>query len=86
MSERSAVQEPLLKYANEIGWTRVSRAEALQMREGNPATLYFPDILKAQLLKRNKEVIAESNCTDVTRKLRQLKPTLVGYQIVGYTF
>ena len=32
MSERSAVQEPLLKYANEIGWTRVSRAEALQMR------------------------------------------------------
>ena len=25
MSERSAVQEPMLKYADEIGWTRVSR-------------------------------------------------------------
>ena len=86
MSERSAVQEPLLKYANEIGWTRVSRAEALQMREGNPVTLFFSDILKAQLLKLNKEVTNESNCTDVKRKLSLLKPTLVGYQIVGYTF
>ncbi len=80
MSERSAVQEPLLKYANEIGWTRVSRAEALQMRGGDATTLYFFDILKAQLLKLNKEVIDESNCTDVTRKLRQLKSTLKGNQ------
>ena len=61
MSERSAVQEPLLKYANEIGWTRVPPAEALQMRGGDATTLYFSDILKAQLLKLNKEVIDESN-------------------------
>ena len=41
MSERSAVQDPLLKYANEIGWTRVSRSEAMQMRGGNTARALF---------------------------------------------
>ncbi len=30
MSERSAVQEPMLKYADEIGWARASRSEAMQ--------------------------------------------------------
>ncbi len=80
MSERSVVQEPLLKYANEIGWTRVSRAEVLQMRGEDATALYFGDVLKAQLLKRNKEIIDESNFTDGTRKLRQIKPTLEGNQ------
>ena len=43
MSERSVVQDPLLKYANEIGWTRVSRSEAMQMRGGNTAARYFTE-------------------------------------------
>ena len=30
MSERSAVQEPMLKYANEIGWQSISPSEAMQ--------------------------------------------------------
>lgn len=78
MSERSAVQEPLLKYANEIGWTRVSRSEAMQMRKGDAAARYFTDVLQAQLLKLNKGVVDESNCGDVMRQLRLLKSTLEG--------
>ena len=31
MSERSAVQEPMLKYADEIGWTRVSRSQVRRL-------------------------------------------------------
>ncbi len=50
MSERSAVQEPMLKYADEIGWQSISPSEAMQMRGGDTAALYFADVLKAQLL------------------------------------
>lgn len=32
MSEVSAVQNPMIKYADQIGWQRVSRKQALQWR------------------------------------------------------
>ena len=80
MSERSAVQEPMLKYADEIGWARVSRSQAMQMRGGSSTALYFVDVLKSQLLKLNKDVVDDTNCADVMRKLGLLKPTLEGNQ------
>ena len=80
MSERSAVQEPMLKYADEIGWQSISSSEAMQMRSGDTASLYFPDVLKAQLLKLNEEVIDDSNCADVLRQLGLLSATLEGNQ------
>ena len=39
MSERSAVQDPMLKYADAIGWKSVSRSEAMQMRRGEDRAL-----------------------------------------------
>ena len=80
MSERSAVQEPMLKYADEIGWQSISPSEAMQMRGGDNASLYFPDVLKAQLLKLNQGVIDDSNCADVLRQLGLLDATLEGNQ------
>ncbi len=80
MSERSAVQEPMLKYANEIGWQRISPSEAMRMRGGDTAARYFIDVLQAQLLKLNKGVVDESNCADVMRKLGLLKARLEGNQ------
>ena len=80
MSERSAVQEPMLKYADEIGWQSVSPSEALQMRDGNTTALYFPDVLKAQLLKLNKGVIDDANCAEVVRRLGLISATLEGNQ------
>ncbi len=76
MSERSAVQEPMLEYANEIGWQRISPSDAMRMRGGDTAARYFTDVLQAQLLKLNKGVVDESNCADVMRKLGLLKSTL----------
>ncbi|MCG9131163.1 HsdR family type I site-specific deoxyribonuclease [Candidatus Poribacteria bacterium] len=80
MSERSAVQEPMLKYADEIGWQSISPSEAMQMRRGATASLYFPDVLKAQLLKLNEGIIDDSNCADVLRQLGLLNATLEGNQ------
>ena len=80
MSERSAVQEPMLKYADEIGWQSISSSEAMQMRGGDTTALYFMDVLKAQLLKLNKGIVDASNCAEVMRKLGLLNATLAGNQ------
>ena len=80
MSERSAVQEPMLKYAHEIGWQSISPSEAMQMRGGNTAARYFTEVLKAQLLKLNKGIVDDSNCADVMRQLGLLNATLEGNQ------
>ena len=80
MSERSAVQEPMLRYADEIGWQAISPSEAMQMRDGNTAVLYFTDVLKTQLLKLNQGIVDDSNCADVMRSLGLLSATLEGNQ------
>lgn len=78
MSERSAVQEPMLKYADEIGWQSVSQSEAMRMRGGDTAALYFIHVLKSQLLKLNKGIVDDANCAEVIRKLGLLNATLAG--------
>ena len=77
MSERDAVQNPMLKYADEIGWEFISASEALRMRGGD-ANLYFPDLLETQLLKLNREVLDEDRCKEILRQLNLLNPTLEG--------
>ena len=79
MSESSAVQNPMLEYADEIGWKSVSRSEAMQMRCGDTG-LYFADVLETQLLKLNGGILDESRCGEIMRQLNQLKPTLEGNQ------
>ena len=79
MSERSAVQEPMLKYADEIGWRSIPPSEAMQMRGGDTG-LYFADVLEAQLIKLNKGILDQSGCAGIMRQLRLLKPTLEGNQ------
>ena len=79
MSERSAVQNPMLEYADKIGWKSVSRSEAMQMRRGDTG-LYFIDVLKAQLMKLNRGILDESRCQEIVRQLTLLNPTLEGNQ------
>ena len=79
MSERAAVQNPMLEYADKIGWKSVSRSEAMQMRRGETGR-YFADVLKAQLMKLNRGILDESRCQEIVRQLNLLGPTLEGNQ------
>ena len=79
MSERAAVQNPMIKYADKIGWKSVSRSEAMQMRRGETGR-YFADVLKAELMKLNRGVLDESRCGEIVRQLNLLRPTLEGNQ------
>ena len=77
MSERAAVQNPMIKYADAIGWKSISRSEAMQMRRGETGR-YFADVLKAQLMNLNRGILDQSCCEDAMRQLNLLRPTLEG--------
>jgi type I restriction enzyme R subunit len=77
MSERSAVQNPMLKYAQEIGWEYVRPDDALANRGGDTG-LYFNGILEAQLVRLNPGVVDLSRTPDILRRLNLLKPTIEG--------
>ncbi|MFN7947018.1 MAG: HsdR family type I site-specific deoxyribonuclease [Blastocatellia bacterium] len=77
MSERSAVQNPMLRYADQIGWQYVTPDEALQWRGGETGA-HFTDILKAQLLRLNPGVVSEEGAQEIIRRLRLLRPTIEG--------
>ena len=77
MSERDAVQNPMLRYADEIGWESISASQAMQMRGGD-ANLYFADVLDSQLLKLNGEVLDEDRCKEIPRQLKLLNSTREG--------
>ena len=79
MSERITVQDPMLKYADEIGWKSISRSEAMQMRHVETGR-YFADVLKAQLMRLNRGILDESRCQEIVRQLTLLNPTLEGNQ------
>ena len=77
MSERDAVQNPMLRYADEIGWESISGSQALQMRGGD-TNLYFADLVESQLLKLNREILDEALCREILRQLNLLNPTREG--------
>ena len=77
MSERAAVQDPMLKYADEIGWKSISASERMRMRRGDTG-LYFADVLETQLMRLNRGILDESRCGEILRQLNLLRPTLEG--------
>ena len=79
MSERSAVQDRMLEYADEIGWESIPRLEATQKR-GDNTGLYFINVLKTQLMRLNRGILDESRCGEIIRQLTLINPTLEGNQ------
>ena len=77
MSERSAVQNPMLKYASQIGWEYVDREEALRLRGGDTG-ICFTEILESQLLHLNSGVVNIDRTADIIRRLNLLQPTIEG--------
>lgn len=77
MSERSAVQNPMIKYAQQIGWQYVIPAEALKFRGGDTG-MYFTDVLRSQLLHLNPGVVDADRASEILRKLNLLRANLEG--------
>ena len=77
MSEWSAVQQPMIRYAVAAGWTHVPRDEALLMRGGDDRLLFF-DTLKTQLLTLNPGILDDGRADGIIRQLTLLHADIEG--------
>jgi type I restriction enzyme R subunit len=76
-TERSAVQNPLIKYACEIGWEYISPEEALRLRGGKTG-LILHEVFANQMLKLNSEFIDNLMIGELIKKLEKLQTTKEG--------
>lgn len=75
--EVSAVQNPLLRYAEEAGWKRISPEEALRLRGGKTG-IFLYDVLVSQLQKLNPGVVNHQRAEDVIKRLGRISPSKDG--------
>ena len=75
--EAGSVQNPLITYATEIGWARLTRAEAEQLRRDESGVLLMETFL-AQLATLNPGVINRERGEDVARRIARVQPNIQG--------
>jgi len=76
-TEKSTVQNTLIKYACEIGWEYINPEEALRLRRGNIG-LIFKEILINQLIKLNSDFIDSIMIDDLIKQIERLHPNIEG--------
>ena len=75
--ERLTVQKPLLRYAQDVGWTYLPPDEALRLRRGETG-LVLHEVLVAQLQRLNPGVVDARRAEDVIGKLVRVAPNIGG--------
>ncbi len=80
-TERATVQDPLVKYATEIGWIAVRQAKQLTLRKGE-AGLFFYQVLRDKLIEFNPDVVTESNVDEAIRRLESARASIEGNEDV----
>jgi len=77
MSERSSVQNPIVKVAQQIGWQYINPPEALSQR-GDETGLYFSGHPDIQAPEAQPGVVDSSRASEILRKLNLLRPSIEG--------
>jgi type I restriction enzyme, R subunit len=70
-TEKSAVQDPLIKYAREIGWEYLTSEEAERLRGGTTG-LIFRGVFTNQLLKLNSEFIDNQHIEELIKRIERI--------------
>ena len=76
-AERAAVQNPLVKYATEAGWTYVTREDAERMRRGESGVLLH-DVFLAQAQKLSPGIVDGVRAAELAKRLERLPPRIDG--------
>ncbi|MBN2251171.1 MAG: type I restriction endonuclease subunit R [Candidatus Altiarchaeota archaeon] len=82
--ERGSVQNPLIRYAKEAGWSYVTPEEALALREG-ASGLIFRDVFRDRLLYFNKGFLKKGRVDAVIKRLERL-PSNVNGNLLAWEF
>jgi type I restriction enzyme R subunit len=77
VSEAGTVQFPMVHHAAEMGWTPLSREEALSKR-GGEAGLFLYDELRDALLRLNPGLVTPTNVQEIIDRLDAIPPTMEG--------
>jgi type I restriction enzyme R subunit len=77
VSEKTDVQDPMLQYANDIGWSLLTRQEALALR-GGESGLFFNDLLAGMLVELNPGIVDGEQAQSILRQLRLLSADIRG--------
>lgn len=80
-TERATVQDPLVKYAGEIGWKPVSEEDQLILRQGE-AGLFFYQVLRDQLIALNPRVVGQANVDEIIKRLESARSSIEGNEDV----
>lgn len=76
-SERSAVQNPFLRYAQEAGWIYLPPEEATRLRRGETG-LVLHEVLVRQLQALNPGVVDLQRAEEIAARLVRMRPTIEG--------
>ena len=76
-TEHATVQGPILKYADQIGWSFVTQEDAVALR-GGEGGVFFYEVLRDQLLELNPGVVTTENVDEVTQRLENVRPSIEG--------
>lgn len=76
-TEKPTVQDPIVKYAQEIGWAVVSPEEALSLRKGESGAFFYR-ILEEKLLKLNPGLVCPENVDDIIHRLEAVRNNIEG--------
>jgi len=76
-TESATVQNPLIKYAVEVGWKYLSPAEALSLRKGEGGLL-FNRILEEKLVELNPGLITADNANEVINRIESVRNNIEG--------
>lgn len=76
-TESATVQDPLVRYAGEIGWEIAPQSEAVGLRKGEGG-MFFYNLLGETLLRLNPGVITPENVDDVIRRLEGVRNSIEG--------
>ena len=76
-TERSAVQNPLIRYAEEAGWTYFPSDEAMRLR-GGEGGLLLHEIFLSQAQRLNPGIVDHARAEDLAKRLTRVLPRIEG--------
>ena len=77
LTERKSVQNPIIKYATEIGWQKISLETALSLRKGEGGVLLY-DVIEQKLKELNPGVVDDNNVREILRSIENARSTIEG--------
>lgn len=78
-TEKKTVQNPILKYVNEIGWDIIEKEDALKRRYGETGAFFY-DEQRKKLIELNPKVVSRENVDEIVKKLDNIRSTIEGNQ------